>query len=64
MTYLRVTDLAARFSVNRSTIWRWCNTDPTFPKPVRLGPFVTRWKLSEIEAWEIDGARIMHHKHA
>lgn len=26
--------------------------NPTFPKPVRLSPGCTRWRISDIEAWE------------
>ncbi|WP_432640113.1 helix-turn-helix transcriptional regulator [Albidovulum sp.] len=51
-TYLPDTQVAARYGVHRTTPWRWDKTDPTFPKPVRLSPGCTRWKLSELEAWE------------
>ncbi|SFO30433.1 transcriptional regulator, AlpA family [Roseovarius lutimaris] len=51
-TYLSDHHLSARYNVHRSTPWRWTNTDPTFPKPVKLSPQCSRWKLSEIEAWE------------
>lgn len=44
--------LARRYSVTRPTIWRWVSSDPTFPKPIKLSPGCTRWKLSDIEAWE------------
>lgn len=50
--YVKDIDIAARYSVHRMTPWRWAKSDPTFPKPVRLSPGCTRWKLSEIEAWE------------
>lgn len=52
ITFLSDAQLAIRFSVNRVTIWRWRKTDPTFPQPVKLSPGATRWRLSEIEAWE------------
>ena len=52
-TYLSDVHLAARFGVHRMTPWRWVQTDPRFPKPVKLTPGCTRWKLSEIEAWEV-----------
>jgi prophage regulatory protein len=26
--------------------------DSSFPKPVKLSPGCTRWRLSELEAWE------------
>ena len=51
-TYLSDLNLSARFGVHRMTPWRWLKSDPTFPKPVKLSPGCTRWKLSEIEAWE------------
>ncbi|MBU0641858.1 MAG: AlpA family phage regulatory protein [Alphaproteobacteria bacterium] len=51
-TYITDLQLAARFSVHRSTPWRWAKTEPGFPQPVKLGPQCSRWKLSEIEAWE------------
>ena len=55
-TYLSDTHLATRFNVNRATPWRWAKVDPSFPKPVKLSPQCTRWKLSEIEAWEAEKA--------
>jgi prophage regulatory protein len=52
MIYLTDRDVAKRFSVHRCTIWRWtCQGD--FPKPVKLGGTTTRWRLSEIETWEM-----------
>jgi len=51
-TYLSDLKLAARYGVHRTTPWRWVHTDPTFPKPVKLSPQCSRWKLSEIEAWD------------
>ncbi|GGO34495.1 hypothetical protein GCM10010991_25380 [Gemmobacter aquaticus] len=50
--YLSDVRLSERFGVHRTTIWRWTSTVPNFPKPVRLSPQCSRWKLSEIEAWE------------
>ena len=55
-TYLSDIQLAARYSGHRTTPWRWAKADPTFPKPVTLTPGCTRWKLSEIEAWEASRA--------
>lgn len=51
-TYLSDAQLAARYGVHRATIWRWTNTDPDFPQPVRLSPQCTRWKCSQVDAWE------------
>jgi predicted DNA-binding transcriptional regulator AlpA len=51
-TFLSNRHLGARYNVHHLTPCRWLNSDPTFPKPIRLTPGCTRWKLSELEAWE------------
>lgn len=51
-TYISDTQLATRYGVHRTTPWRWAKTDPAFPQPVKLSAQCSRWKLSEIEAWE------------
>ena len=51
-TYLSDSQIGARYGVHRSAPWRWPKTDPTFPQPVTLTPGCTRWRLSELEAWE------------
>ena len=50
--FLTVEDVAARFGVSRSTVWRWQQTNPSFPRPVTLSPGCTRWRLADLEAWE------------
>ncbi|SHL21954.1 transcriptional regulator, AlpA family [Roseovarius marisflavi] len=55
-TYLSDLQLSARYGVHRTTPWRWYNDDETFPKPVKLSPGCTRWKLSELETWEANKA--------
>jgi prophage regulatory protein len=50
--YLSDKQLAERFSVARTTVWRWMRTDVTFPRPVSLSPGCTRWRLADVEAWE------------
>jgi len=54
MSEIYVTDrqIGARYGVHHLTPRRWLKSDPTFPKPIRLTPGCTRWKLSDIEAWE------------
>jgi prophage regulatory protein len=51
-TYLSDTDIAQRYGVSRTTIWRWHRERPIFPRAFKLSPNCTRWKLSEIIAWE------------
>jgi prophage regulatory protein len=49
--FLRDTEVAIRYGVSRPTIWRWTKNGK-FPKPVKLGAGSTRWRSSDIEAWE------------
>ena len=53
-TYLADNQVAARYGVHRSTPWRWVKSDPEFPAPVTLSSGCTRWKLTDLEAWEIN----------
>ncbi len=43
--------VAFRFEISRATVWRWVKENK-FPKPIKLSAGSTRWKLSDIEAWE------------
>lgn len=47
-TYLSIRDLADRYRVHPSTIWRWVKSGLLF-KPTRLAPNTVRWPLSLIE---------------
>lgn len=50
--------LADRFATTRQTIWRWTARDGFgFPQPVKLSERLTRWRLSDIEAWETSRAQ-------
>ncbi len=51
-TFLRDTDLANRYGISRNTVWRWQRERMDVPRPVRLSPGCTRWKLSDLVAWE------------
>lgn len=42
--------LATRYEVHRTSIWRWAQNDK-LPAPFKING-ATRWKLSDIEAWE------------
>ena len=50
--YIRDTDLAARYDVHRSTIWRWVKNG-TIPQPRTLGPGCKRWNINDLERWEM-----------
>jgi len=48
--YARDTELAERYSISRSTVWRWVKRG-TLPEPVRIDG-CTRWVIAEIEAFD------------
>lgn len=50
-TYLRDTDLAERFQVSRSTIWRWTRRGQ-FPAPVKISDGFVRWRQADVDSWE------------
>ena len=50
--YISDIQLAERYSVSRSTIWRWVHRG-ILPKPQKLSPGCTRWRLDGIEQREM-----------
>ncbi|MDO6584818.1 AlpA family phage regulatory protein [Salipiger sp. 1_MG-2023] len=52
VTYISDRQVAERYGVSRPTIWAWVKTDDSFPKPTKLSPGCTRWKLDELLEWE------------
>lgn len=53
--YMRDTEIAEMYGISRITVWRWSRSG-LLPQPVRLGPGTTRWRLSDIEAHEVQEA--------
>ncbi|MFD2173373.1 helix-turn-helix transcriptional regulator [Rhodobacter lacus] len=45
--YLKVDEVAARYGVSIDTIYRW-KRNGDFPKARKVGPGVTRWRLSDL----------------
>ncbi len=52
--FLSVKKVEKRYSISDSTLYQW-SKNGMFPKPYKLGPKLSRWKLSELEAWEQQG---------
>jgi predicted DNA-binding transcriptional regulator AlpA len=46
--YVSAEQLAKRYCVNKSTVWRWVGRG-ILPQPVKISEQCTRWKLDEIE---------------
>ena len=49
--FASVDELAARYGVNRSSLYKWCKAGQ-FPPPIKLGPKFSRWRREDIERWE------------
>ncbi|NBZ87576.1 helix-turn-helix transcriptional regulator [Stagnihabitans tardus] len=49
--YLTEQEVADRFNVSTATIRRWIR-EGAFPRGLRIGTGTTRWRLSDIEAYE------------
>lgn len=54
--FLSDQQIADRFAVSRVTVWRWTRSRTSFPQPVKLSPGCSRWRLAEIERWEMERA--------
>ena len=48
--FLRISEVQARTSLGRSTIYRW-SAEGRFPRPVWLSGRVVRWVEAEVEEW-------------
>ena len=55
--YLRDTEVAARYGISKPTVWRWVR-EGILPAPVSLGPRCSRWKLSDLLAWEAEAEEV------
>ena len=51
--YLSVQDVARRYAVSIQTIWRHTKHSPHFPKPIKILNGSTRWRMSDVLAFEI-----------
>jgi len=51
MNYFSDSQIAKKYGVHRSTLWRWVKTG-NFPKPVKLSPGCTRWAENLVNEWE------------
>jgi len=50
--YLTIRDVAARYKVGSSTIWRWVEQNPNFPKPFKVSSGTTRWSEQQLVDFE------------
>lgn len=51
--YLSDEEVRTRLGISRGHVWRKArDPEDAFPKPVRIGANCTRWRLTDLEAWE------------
>ena len=48
---LTVSEVAQRLKVARQTVYKFLNSDPDFPKPIRLGSRTARWRESDLDSY-------------
>ncbi len=49
--FLSRNQVRARYGIGHTTLYDWVERYG-FPAGYRMGPRLTRWKISELEAWE------------
>lgn len=45
-------------NIGNTTLWRWVKERPDFPRPLKLGPRVTVFKLDDLLAWRDKQAEV------
>lgn len=48
---IRIKHICQLTGCSPATIWRWVKTDPSFPRPFKLGPNSTGFSDLEINSW-------------
>ena len=51
--YFSVQDVARRYAISIQTVWRHTKHNPDFPKPIKILNGSTRWRMSDILAYEV-----------
>lgn len=51
-TFLAVDQIMQRYGIGRATVWRWVKLNSDFPEPVKLSSGTSRWRLSDLVAFD------------
>jgi predicted DNA-binding transcriptional regulator AlpA len=54
---LSVRQVAEHYHAGVSTIWRWVNTIPGFPAPLKISNGMSRWRRADLEAFDATRSR-------
>lgn len=60
ISLIRPKQLAKELGIPMSSLYRWMDEDPSFPRRIKLGPRSVAFKRSDVEAWI--NANMMDHK--
>lgn len=52
MQFISEQEVGKRYGVTPHTVRRWSRFNPGFPQPVSLSPGCTRWRVTDLEAFE------------
>jgi predicted DNA-binding transcriptional regulator AlpA len=55
--YLSVEQVAKRYGVGKSTVWRWVAKDIGFPEPIKLTKGTSRWLEYQLRDFELTAER-------
>ena len=48
---MRPAEVCERLGIHKTTLHRWRDTNPDFPKPVRIGARAIAYRTEELEQW-------------
>ncbi|HQU69096.1 MAG TPA: AlpA family phage regulatory protein [Albidovulum sp.] len=51
LIFINVAQVAGRYGISVDTVWRWSRSGD-LPRPLRIGPNITRWRLADLIAHE------------
>lgn len=50
--FLSIEQVAERYGVGKSTVWRWVANDRNFPEPIKLSKGTSRWLEHQLRDFE------------